>query len=117
MSVRSSLGRAVAVVAVTGALVGGVAAGPAAAGDGGRKAGAHFSTGVVTIRGGMWLRDRPGRGRRVRFVRRGQLVEIFCRARGEFVGGNPFWYLLADGTWAWGPARFIRVLGPAPRWC
>lgn len=74
--------------------------------------------GVVTARGGLWLRDRPDRGsRRVRFVRQGQAVSIFCRTRGGYVDGNPFWYMLTDGTWAWGSARYINTVGPTPRWC
>ncbi|WP_333764054.1 SH3 domain-containing protein [Streptomyces sp. IBSBF 2390] len=74
--------------------------------------------GVVTARGGLWLLDRPDRGsRRVRFVPEGDPVSIFCRTTGDFVLGTPVWYLLTDGTWAWGTARYIRNVGPTPRWC
>ncbi|WP_330459800.1 SH3 domain-containing protein [Streptomyces sp. NBC_00820] len=74
--------------------------------------------GVVTARDGLWLRDRPDRGsRRVRFAEKGETVSIYCKAGGETVGGNPLWYLLTDGTWAWGAARYIDNVGPAPRWC
>jgi hypothetical protein len=33
------------------------------------------------------------------------------------VRGNPVWYLLTNGTWAWGSARYIANVGPAPRSC
>jgi hypothetical protein len=40
------------------------------------------------------------------------------RLRGsEDVYGDSLWSLLADGTWAWGAARYIDNLGEAPRWC
>jgi hypothetical protein len=44
-------------------------------------------------------------------------VSIFRRTRGPSVRGNPRWYLPADGTRAWGAARYIDNVGPAPRWC
>ncbi|MDO0925734.1 SH3 domain-containing protein [Streptomyces sp. TG1A-8] len=74
--------------------------------------------GVVTAKGGMWLHDRPDRGgRRVRVAREGETVSIYCKTRGVAVDGNSLWYLLTDGTWAWGSARYIDNVGPAPRWC
>ncbi|GGN41350.1 SH3 domain-containing protein [Streptomyces fuscichromogenes] len=74
--------------------------------------------GVVTARDGIWLRDQPERGsRRIRFVGNGEEVSLYCRAIGDPVDGNRVWYLLTDGTWAWGPAHDIDTLGRTPRWC
>ncbi|MEV6498210.1 SH3 domain-containing protein [Streptomyces prunicolor] len=73
--------------------------------------------GVVTA-GQLALRSRPDRGSRViRYAYRGEHVSIFCKTGGSNVQGNPLWYLLTDGTWAWGSARYIDNIGPAPRWC
>ncbi|MFF5371539.1 SH3 domain-containing protein [Streptomyces sp. NPDC013187] len=73
--------------------------------------------GVVTANT-LALRSAPNRGSRIiRFAHRGDVVSIFCKAGGETVKGNPLWYLLTDGTWAWGAARYIDNIGPAPRWC
>ncbi|MFF4831843.1 SH3 domain-containing protein [Streptomyces sp. NPDC001315] len=78
----------------------------------------RWYTGVVTARGGLLLRSRPDRGSQViRRARQGEIVSIFCKTAGDNVRGNPLWYLLTDGTWAWGPARYIDNIGPAPRWC
>jgi hypothetical protein len=144
MPLRSSLARGLAIAAAGGVLVTGVAVGPAVADNGGDNDdpgvvqqdnggqgnvladnadpgnldGSGRYRGVVTARGGIWLLDRPDRGsRRVRFVREGQVVSIYCRTGGDPVGGNPLWYLLTDGTWAWGPARYLATVGPTPRWC
>ncbi|MER7479967.1 SH3 domain-containing protein [Streptomyces sp. NPDC126510] len=73
--------------------------------------------GVVTA-GTLALRSAPNRGSQIiRFAHRGDIVKIFCKTGGETVRGNPLWYLLTDGTWAWGAARYIDNIGPAPRWC
>ncbi|MEU7722713.1 SH3 domain-containing protein [Streptomyces tibetensis] len=73
--------------------------------------------GVVTA-GTLALRSAPNRGSQIiRFAHRGDKVKIFCKTGGQTVQGNPLWYLLTDGTWAWGAARYIDNLGPAPRWC
>ncbi|MFF7794036.1 SH3 domain-containing protein [Streptomyces sp. NPDC007991] len=73
--------------------------------------------GVVTA-STLALRSAPNRGSQIiRFAHRGDIVEIFCKTGGETVQGNPLWYLLTDGTWAWGAARYIDNIGPAPRWC
>ncbi|MGW1725446.1 SH3 domain-containing protein [Streptomyces sp. NPDC002306] len=75
-------------------------------------------TGVVTAHGGLLLRSRPDRGGQViGRAAEGAIVSIFCKYGGETVDGNPLWYLLTDGTWAWGAARYIDNIGPAPRWC
>ncbi|WP_219821923.1 SH3 domain-containing protein [Streptomyces sp. Ru71] len=66
--------------------------------------------------GTLLLRSAPTRGSQViRAVHRGDVVSIFCKTRGQ--GGDGLWYLLTDGTWAWGPARSIQVFGSSPRWC
>jgi hypothetical protein len=78
----------------------------------------RLARGVITARGGLALRSAPNRGSRIiRVAAEGEQVSIFCKTPGETVRGNPLWYLLTDGTWAWGAARFIDNIGPAPRWC
>ncbi|MFD5470619.1 SH3 domain-containing protein [Streptomyces sp. NPDC127105] len=78
----------------------------------------RFTRGVVTARGGLALRTRPDLDSRVlRLARPGRLVWIFCRTLGEPVDGTRVWYLLSDGVWAWGSARYIATIGPTPRWC
>ncbi|MFJ9150147.1 SH3 domain-containing protein [Streptomyces sp. NPDC102270] len=77
----------------------------------------RLSRGVVTA-SSLALRSAPNRGGQIiRWADRGEVVSIFCQTRGQSVQGNPQWYLLTDGTWAWGAARYIRTIGPAPRWC
>ncbi|MDX5567361.1 SH3 domain-containing protein [Streptomyces sp. ID05-04B] len=66
----------------------------------------------------LLLRSAPTRASQViRVVHRGDIVSIFCRTSGQNVQGNTHWYLLTDGTWAWGSARYIETIGAAPRWC
>ncbi|WP_406332847.1 SH3 domain-containing protein [Streptomyces sp. NBC_00203] len=73
--------------------------------------------GRVDVNGGLALRNSPHRGSRlIRVARNGEIVHIYCKAWGESVNGDSLWYLLSDGTWAWGPARFIETFG-SPRWC
>ncbi|KOG38198.1 SH3 domain-containing protein [Streptomyces resistomycificus] len=77
----------------------------------------RFYRGVVTA-DSLALRSAPTRGAQViRYADRGEILNIFCKVGGPSVHGNPLWYQIADGTWAWGPARFIDNIGPAPRWC
>ncbi|MFF4784243.1 MULTISPECIES: SH3 domain-containing protein [Streptomyces] len=77
----------------------------------------RLSRGVVTA-SSLALRSAPNRGGQIiRWAERGEVVSIFCRTNGQNVQGDRQWYLLTDGTWAWGSARYIRVLGTAPRWC
>ncbi|MEW2544877.1 SH3 domain-containing protein [Streptomyces sp. NPDC047002] len=74
--------------------------------------------GRVVARGGLYLRDKPTRGSRVvGLAKYGTVVHIFCKTRGDSVDGNNRWYLLTDGTWAWGSARYIDNIGAVPRWC
>ncbi|MET7693297.1 SH3 domain-containing protein [Streptomyces sp. NPDC005483] len=77
----------------------------------------RLSRGVVTA-SSLALRAAPNRGGQIiRWADRGEVVSIFCRTNGQSVQGNRQWYLLTDGTWAWGAARYIRTIGSAPRWC
>ncbi|ELS56441.1 SH3 domain-containing protein [Streptomyces viridochromogenes] len=76
----------------------------------------RFTRGVVTA-STLLLRSAPNRGSQViRTARQGDVVRIFCQTVGQSVQGNNRWYLLADGTWAWGSARYITTKRP-PRWC
>ncbi|MFH9733124.1 SH3 domain-containing protein [Streptomyces sp. NPDC017260] len=83
--------------------------------DGRQEQGSY--RGVVTA-DRLALRTSPARGSDViRYAHRGETVHIYCKTPGDKVKGNPLWYLLTDGTWAWGAARYIDNVGPAPRWC
>ena len=80
--------------------------------------GSRSYLGKITARTGLLLRDRPTRSSRVvRSEPYGAIVHIFCRTRGGNVNGNTSWYLLTDGTWAWGSAAYIANIGAVPRWC
>ena len=129
MSLRSTLIR-VATATAACALVSSVAVSPALADDewGGGDGDPGFghgddhhhdrlAQGVVTA-GTLFLRSAPNRGSQViRVAHAGDVVSIFCKTPGQSVDGNNIWYLLPDGTWAWGAARFIDVTGREPRWC
>ncbi|WP_328493979.1 SH3 domain-containing protein [Streptomyces sp. NBC_00414] len=119
MSLRTVLTR-LGIAVAGGALVVG-AASPALAGDDwGDHDGSHprYYKGRISAPGGLRLRDKPTRGSAViGFAHHGEVVSIFCKTPGESVQGNPLWYLLADGTWAWGAARYIDNIGASPRWC
>ncbi|WP_223776748.1 SH3 domain-containing protein [Streptomyces sp. 135] len=74
--------------------------------------------GRVTAKSGLLLRDSPHRGSRVvRSEPHGKVVTIYCKTKGDRVGRTNHWYLLTDGTWAWGSANYIATIGKAPRWC
>ncbi|AXL90933.1 SH3 domain-containing protein [Streptomyces sp. CB09001] len=112
----------------TSAVTGGGDGGRGSAGNGGGNGGDAWGggdgrqeqgryRGVVTA-DRLALRTSPSRGADViRYARRGEVVSIYCKTPGSKVKGNPLWYLLTDGTWAWGAARYIDNIGPAPRWC
>ncbi|MGW0710568.1 SH3 domain-containing protein [Streptomyces sp. NPDC002643] len=73
--------------------------------------------GQVIARSGLILRSAPNRGGAViRVARQGEIVRIFCRTPGQNIDGDRNWYLLTNGTWAWGAARYI-VAETTPRWC
>ncbi|MGV9272915.1 SH3 domain-containing protein [Streptomyces griseosporeus] len=83
----------------------------------GEHGNSRTSRGVVTA-GTLLLRSAPNRGSQViRTAHRGEVVNIFCQTQGQNVNGDRRWYLLTDGTWAWGSAFYIRTLGAEPRWC
>ncbi|MYR95647.1 MULTISPECIES: SH3 domain-containing protein [unclassified Streptomyces] len=74
--------------------------------------------GRVIAKPNLLLRDRPTRSSRVvGSVKYGTVVNIFCKTTGDNVDGNNRWYLLTDGTWAWGSARYIENIGAAPHFC
>ncbi|MFI6700696.1 SH3 domain-containing protein [Streptomyces sp. NPDC050509] len=74
--------------------------------------------GEVVARAGLILRDKPTRaGRDIGELPYGTIVRIFCKVEGGSVDGNDHWYLLADGSYAWASARYIRSLDEIPHWC
>lgn len=86
--------------------------------NGNNNSDAGLYKGIVTANGGLRLRSAPNRGSAIiRVVPKGEIVNIFCKTGGENVDGNSLWYLLTDGTWAWGAARYINNIGAAPRFC
>ncbi|MBQ0853424.1 SH3 domain-containing protein [Streptomyces sp. NPDC057621] len=124
MSLRTAFVRRLGIAAACGGLVLGGAA-PALAGDDwDDHHGSHDSShpryykGRISAPGGLNLRDKPTRSSAViGFAEYGEVVSIFCKTPGQSVQGNTLWYLLADGTWAWGAARYIDNIGASPRWC
>ncbi|MCH5676434.1 SH3 domain-containing protein [Streptomyces gilvus] len=85
--------------------------------DGNHDGNQRLARGVVTA-SELNLRSAPNRGSQViRVAHRGDRVSIFCKTPGQSVDGDRLWYLLTDGTWAWGSARYIETVGTPPRWC
>ncbi|MFF9776645.1 SH3 domain-containing protein [Streptomyces sp. NPDC013978] len=117
MSLRILLMR-FGIAAAGGALVAFAATSPAlGAGAEDPRESKQIVNGEVVARTGLVLRSAPTRGGSViRVAHYGEIVKIYCRAEGQSVDGNRQWYLLVDGTWAWGSARFIAPF-KAPRWC
>ncbi|MZD09161.1 SH3 domain-containing protein [Streptomyces sp. SID5785] len=117
MSVRTVSTRVGIAVAAAATLA--ATASPALADD--SAVGGHHPPvykGRVTAKSGLLLRDAPTRGSRVvRVEPYHAIVPIYCKTSGDNVGGNHLWYLLTDGTWAWGSAKYIDNIGRAPRWC
>lgn len=117
MPLPSTLMR-VGILTAAGALVALTATGTVAADDRSHDDNPGVTKGRVTATDGLRLRDAPTRDSRViRVAPFGEVVSISCKTPGETVDGNPLWYLLADGTWAWGAARFIDNIDKSPRWC
>ncbi|WP_055697527.1 SH3 domain-containing protein [Streptomyces silaceus] len=116
MSLRTTATR-LGILAAGGALTALAAGGPAAAlADANNHPPVY--KGRVTAKSGLLLRDAPTRGSKViRSEPYGKVVTIYCKTTGDHVGGNNLWYLLTDGTWAWGAAHYIANIGAAPRWC
>ncbi|MEY9845982.1 SH3 domain-containing protein [Streptacidiphilus sp. MAP5-3] len=78
----------------------------------------HLYKGRVIARTGLLIRSGPSQSARViGSLGYGQTVWIVCKVNGQWIDGNPRWYKLADGRWAWSSARYIVNVGPAPRWC
>ncbi|AXK31451.1 SH3 domain-containing protein [Streptomyces armeniacus] len=74
--------------------------------------------GKVIARTGLKIRSGPSQSYRVIGVLHyGQTVKIKCKVNGQWINGNPRWYKLADGRWAWASARYIKNIGAAPEWC
>ncbi|MWA13610.1 SH3 domain-containing protein [Streptomyces sp. BA2] len=107
------------ILAAGGALAALTLTGPAfAAGDTDANGHPRVYKGRVTAKHGLLLRTSPHRGAKViRSVPYGKVVSIYCKTTGDHVSGNNRWYLLTNGTWAWGAAHYIANIGPAPRWC
>ncbi|WP_055566160.1 SH3 domain-containing protein [Streptomyces atriruber] len=105
------------ILAAGGALTALTAAGPAAALDDANNHPPVYK-GRVTAKTGLLLRTAPTRGSKViRTEPYGKVVTIFCKTTGDRVANNNRWYLLTDGTWAWGSAHYIANIGQVPRWC
>ena len=106
------------IAAAAGALAALSLTGPASAADSANNDHPRIYKGRVTAHSGLLLRTAPTRGSQViRSVPHGAVVNIFCKTTGDYVHHNNRWYLLTDGTWAWGAAHYIQNIGPAPSWC
>ncbi|MFZ3559811.1 SH3 domain-containing protein [Streptomyces sp. BH055] len=117
MSLTTRLGMGIAAVAtlVTTAAVPAVAQ---TSGAPGADDSPPVYKGRVIAKSGLLLRDAPTRGAKVvRSEPYRAIVPIFCKTSGDSIGGNSYWYLLTDGTWAWGSAKYIQNIGAVPRWC
>lgn len=93
---------------------------PSAAGAPGRMRQSHdrLYQGRVVSRSGLLVRSAPNRrGSALGRLLPGQLLWVKCRMKGEQVGGNAYWYKLADGRWTWASARYIATVGGTPRVC
>ncbi|MFF9057877.1 SH3 domain-containing protein [Streptomyces sp. NPDC014882] len=120
MPLRSALVR-FAIAGAAGALAASAAVTPATASEGSQgnpqRQAPRLYKGVVTANR-LLLRDAPNRGGKVvRVAFRDDVVTVYCRTTGQKVDGDSRWYLLRDGAWAYGAARYIRDLGPTPRPC
>lgn len=107
----------IAVTTVTGAVAASVVAGPALAADHKPDGGAHYK-GRVIAKTGLLVRSGPSTSHRVVDSNPyGAKVRIVCKVKGENIDGNPRWYLLSSGKYAWSSARYIENIGKAPEWC
>ncbi len=110
-----------AVTAATGALAlatPALAAPPTAAPEknASAEARAHYK-GRVIAKSGLLIRSGPSQKHKVvGALPYGTVVNIVCKVNGQNIDGNPRWYLLSTGKWAWGTARYIVNIGPAPHW-
>ncbi|WP_042366101.1 SH3 domain-containing protein [Streptacidiphilus neutrinimicus] len=117
MLLQSTL-RKIATVTAAGALATVAAAGTASAAAPSSWHHHHLYKGQVIAKTGLLIRNAPNRNAKVvGSLAYGQIVWIKCKVNGETVDGNPRWYKLANGCWAWSSARYIENIGQAPRWC
>ncbi|GAA1913752.1 SH3 domain-containing protein [Streptantibioticus ferralitis] len=80
--------------------------------------GHHHFQGRIIAHGGLNVRKQPTTHSHIIGLNpEGSLVTIRCKVNGEWINGNPRWYMLADKTHGWSAARYIRNVGPAPDWC
>lgn len=103
-----------AVVAATvGAFAAVAAAGPAVAAS---QDAANEYKGRVISKTVLRVRSAPNlTGAVVGFVNPGQTIIITCKVKGQWVDGNPRWYKISENRWV--SARYVKNVGPAPKWC
>lgn len=88
--------RTILALAAGSLVLGLTGAGTAVAEDGGFRIAGH-TTGTVVSKGPLKVRSKPTtHSRAVGEVRPHSKVEIWCKKRGESVGGNNIWYRLAE---------------------
>ncbi len=117
MMLHASMRKA-AVTAVAGLLVAGTAGTAAASPAQPAHEGPY--RGKVISRTGLNVRTGPStRNRVLDVLPHGAIVRIECKVHGQNVDGNSLWYKLNDRRFAKGfaAARYIRNVGPAPRFC
>lgn len=74
--------------------------------------------GRVIAKTGLLVRNAPNQGGKVvGNLAKGSVVSIECKVNGQWIDGNPRWYKLSNGTYAWASARYIANIGAAPHWC
>lgn len=115
MSLKSKSSK-LALCAMTGALTAAVAAGPAIAADGANGNGPYKGRAIAKT--GLLVRSGPSQAYPVvGFHEYNSVVDIICKMNGQNVDGNPRWYKLSEGRYAWSSARYIANIGAAPHWC
>ncbi|MEV0370120.1 SH3 domain-containing protein [Streptomyces sp. NPDC050636] len=114
---KSNSGK-LALFVLSGALATAVAAGPALAVDSGDDHRMKIYKGKVVAKNGLLKRTGPSTKYKVVGSNPyNKVVKIKCKVNGESIQGNPRWYKLKDGSYAWSSARYIVNIGMAPRWC
>ncbi|PNE40415.1 MULTISPECIES: SH3 domain-containing protein [Streptomyces] len=118
MTHLSPFRRGAAVLVSAGLLCGVLGSGVAAAAPPGAVHSPY--KGRVTAASRLALRAGPGTNYRVvGSLHHGEVVGIRCKTNGRNIHGNPHWYKIHEGrfAWAWASARYIRSIGETPRWC
>ncbi|MBA0051658.1 SH3 domain-containing protein [Streptomyces sp. AJS327] len=84
-----------------------------------QKGGDHrYYKGKVISKLPLMIRNKPNQhGKIIGKLRPGQIVAIICKVKGQVIDGNPRWYKLPAGGYAFASARYIKNIGPAPHWC